>query len=172
MIVTRKKTQRKGGYWWISEDLGLDKTMIYPMVPKNILVSRKAIDSTTKRTLIYTSLDDAISAQSIGERKLAGMTFGVYKFYLPPDEGIPADFSQCPYRETLDGEEIWLYRPWVCEKIADIVVGPEIEKRPWKYGNPSHKSSAVIKTYLGRYLWKEILPEWDKKGKTKKLISL
>ena len=165
----RKEIKRIGGYWWVSEDLGLDMKIIKPGVPKNILTQRQAIDTKTPRTLIYTSLDDAISVQSMGERKLTGMTLGVYKFYLPPDEGITPELRQCPYRDTLDGEEVWLYRPWMCEKIADIKIGPEIEKRPWKYGNPSHAGSAVIKTHLSRYSWAEILPEWDKKGKTKKL---
>lgn len=169
-MIIKRKNRGLLEYWWISEDLGLDGKNINPSIPKNILVSRGVIDSKTKRILLYTSLDDAISVQSLGDRKLEGIIYGVYKVYLRPDDGIVPDISQCPYRDILDGKEIWCYWPVRAEKVADIKIGSESEKRPLRYGNPSHKSAAVLKTYLGRYSWKEILPEWDKKGKTKKLI--
>ena len=55
------------------------------------------------------------------------------------------------------------------EKIADIEVLGVSGERKFRYGLRNQKNAAVQESKLPRYTWKEILPEWDKKGKTKKL---
>lgn len=168
MIVLRKRSRPT--IYWISENLGLDDKTIDPAVPQNFLVSRKIIDHKTPRILLYESVSDAIMSLGIGERKLTGKTFGIYrpKWYKPENilDPIP---ENCPYRDILEKPEHWCLVPMVVEKVADVKVGEVESPKKFKYGLRNQKNAAVLDSSLPKYSWTEILPEWDKRGKTKKL---
>lgn len=167
MILIRKRSKP---LYWLSENLGLDDKTLDPAVPQNFLVQRKVIDYKTPRILLYESVSDAVMVYGIGERKLVGKTLGVYRpKWMKPENILDPTFENCPYRDILDSPEHWCLVPLVMEKVAEIKVGDVDEKRKFKYGLRNQKSSAVLDSPLPKYSWTEILPEWDKKGKTKKL---
>ena len=168
MIILRRKNPKS--LYWLSENLGLSEQPINPAVPQNFLVQRKCIDHKTQRILLYDSLDDAISVFGLGGRDLVGKTLGVYRPRGLRDENtLPTDLSQCPYRDILEGHEYWCLLPLRMEKIADIGVLGVSGERKFRYGLRNQKNAAVQESKLTKYSWKEILPEWDRKGKTKKL---
>ncbi len=165
MIIKRTRD-----VYWLSKDLGLDKKTLDPKVPKNFLVSGGGIDKTTKRIQLYDSLDDAISVYGLGGKNLSGEVLGVYKpKILRPSFRLSPALEDCPYRNTLDRNEYWCLIPIVLEKIADIRIDEKTETRKFRYGGRRQKAASVLSAELSRYSWTEILPEWDKKGKTKKL---
>lgn len=168
MIVLRLR--RSKPLYWLSENLNLENQIIDPVVPQNFLVQRGSVNSKTPRILLYDSLDDAIAVYGIGERKLTGKTLGVYRpRYIKDENRYESEPQDCPYRDTLDGHEYWCLLSLMMEKVADIEIGDVIEVRKFRYGRRNQKNSSVLPSPLPRYSWKEILPEWDKKGKTKKL---
>ena len=167
MIVLRKN---KPSLYWLSENLKLDGKPVDPAVPQNFLTQRGCINNKTPRFLLYDSLDDAISVYGVGEKKLSGLTLGVYRPKgMYKENQLDPDLKDCPYRDILDGHEYWCCIPLVMEKIADIKVAEGKETRKFRYGLRNAKNSSVLSSPLYRYSWSEILPEWDKKGKTKKL---
>jgi hypothetical protein len=167
MILLRKRSKP---LYWLSENLGLSDKTLGPAVPQNFLTQRKIIDWKTPRILLYESVSDAIMVYGVGGRKLTGKTLGVYRpKWNRPENILDPTYENCPYRDTLDEPEHWCLVPMVMEKVADIKVGEIKEKREFKYGLRNQKNSAVSNSPLPKYSWTEILPEWDKKGKTKKL---
>ena len=168
MIVLRKNPKF---YYWLSENLELENHTLEPKVPQNFLVSGKIIDHTTPRILLYDSLPDAISVYGLGKKNLEGLVLGVYRPKVwKRDFRLPSKLENCPYRDTLEGTEFWCCIPIVLEKIADIRIGKKTETRGYRYGGRKYRGASVLSAGLDRYAWEEILPEWDKKGKTRKLL--
>lgn len=156
--------------YWLSLDGSLDTHEIYPAVPQNFLTRGGVIDKKTKRILLYTSLSDAISVLSLGRKNMSGITVSVYRpLNLPKSYRIEPSLSDCPYLLKLSGKEIWSLEPITLSKIADIKIGEKTGEKEFKYGDRTLKHSQTKTEKLGIYEWTEILPEWDKKGKTMKL---
>ena len=166
MIILRKKPN----LFWVSENLDLDKHDIEPGIPQNFLTQRKMIDGKTKRIQLYDSLSDAISVYSLGGKNLDGMTFGVYQpRYIREEYKLSPSLSDCPYSLVLEGKEYWCQIPLEMIKICDIKIGKKEGEKEFRVSDRTRKQSHMMKQKLGIYKWEEILPEWDKKGKTKKL---
>lgn len=156
--------------FWVSENLNLDQKDVSPSVPKNFLTQKGIIDKKIKRILLYDSLDDAISVYSLGGKDLSGITLGVYRpRFLHRDNRIEPGLSNCPYALVLDGKEYWCLLSVEMIKIADIKIGEKIGEKDFGASDRTRKQTHLGKNKLGIYSWSEILPEWDKKGKTMKL---
>lgn len=168
MIVRRKNNP---SLWWISENLDLSGTFIEPAVPQNFMTSRKIIDHKTPRIVLYESLEDAISMYSFsGGKKVVGKILGVYRpRVVRPENRLEPSLSDCPYRDVLEGKEIWCLLPVILEKVADIKVDSVAAEKKFKTGLGNTKASAVDTYKIPQFRWTEVLPEWDIKGKTKKL---
>lgn len=166
MIILRKRPS----LFWISNRTDLDQSEIFPAVPQNFLTQRKIIDSRTKRIQLYDSLDDAISIYSLGGKNLEGMILGVYRpRFLHSDNKLEPNISNCPYSFILRGKEYWSLLPLEMIKICEIKIGKKKGEMEFKASDRTRKQTFVGKNKLPIYDWEEIVPEWDKKGKTKKL---
>lgn len=156
--------------YWISERQDLDTHEISPAVPQNFLTRGGVIDNKTKRILLYSSLPDAISVFSLGRKNMSGMTLSVYRpRFIPEKNKLTPSLSDSPYSLVLDGEEYWCLVELEMIKVADIKIGEKIGEKKFNYGSRILKHSFTRSETLGVYSWAEILPEWDKKGKTMKL---
>ena len=165
MIIKRNKP-----LYWVSENLDLDQKEVSPGIPRNFLVQSKAIDGKTKRIQLFDSLDDAISVYSLGGKNLEGVVLGVYRpRHIREDNKIEPGLSNIPYSETLSGNEYWSLIPLEMIKIADIRIDKKTDDMSFRSGGRSLKAAFIKEGKLGKYSWTEILPGWDKKGKTKKL---
>lgn len=165
MIIKRNKP-----LYWVSENLDLDQKEINPGIPRNFLTQGKSIDGKTKRIQLFDSLDDAISVYSLGGKNLEGVVLGVYRpRHIEEDRKIEPGQSNTPYSEILSGNEYWCLIPLEMIKIADIKIDKKTGDKSFRSGSRSLKTAFVKEGKLGKYTWTEILPEWDKKGKTKKL---
>ena len=157
--------------FWVSDNGDLGEKEINPKIPQNFLVSEKAVDWKTPRILLYSNLTDAISVYGMGGGSLKGKTLSVYRpRFLHPSNRLSPTLSDSPYSLCLEGKEYWCLVPLEMIKVADIKIGKNIDSKSFRYG-----SSRVLKQSFTRtktlpvYEWTEILPEWDKKGKTMKL---
>ena len=168
MIIKR---QKGNSLWWISENLDLNGTFIEPAVPQNFMTSRKIIDHKMPRTVLYESLEDALSMYSCsGGKKVVGKVLGVYRPKVVRLENrLEPSLSDCPYRDVLEGKEIWCLLPVILEKVANIRVDSVAAEKKFKTGLGNTKASAVDTYKIPVFKWTEVLPEWDKKGKTRKL---
>ena len=131
----------------------------------------KGLGDKIKRIALYDSPDDALCVYSIGRGNLKNQTLSIYTpSYLSPENILPADLNFTPYRDKLKGNESWVLLPSLrLIKVCDILVGEKIGTRKFKYGDRVLKKAAVKEGEMTEYEWSEILPEWDKKGKTMKL---
>lgn len=157
--------------FWVSDNGDLGEKEINPKIPQNFLVFEKAIDSKTPRILLYSNLTDAISVYGMGGGSLKGKTLSVYRpRFLHPSNRLSPTLSDSPYSLCLEGKEYWCLVPLEMIKVADIKIGKKIDSKNFRYGGSRvlKQSFTRIKT-LPVYEWTEILPEWDKKGKTMKL---
>jgi len=149
-------------YWLSFTDLG-ENTQITPAERNGILgVGRE------KKIQLFTSIRDGLGVLSIGRGGMSGKVVSVYKPVIPSPDLLlkPANL---PYENLLAGKEYWCLVPLSASKVCDIKVGKEIDARSFKYGGRVLKFSAIIPMKFKIYAWDEILPEWDKKGKTMKL---
>lgn len=157
--------------FWVSDNGDLGEKEINPKIPQNFLVSEKAVDWKTPRILLYSNLTDAISVYGMGGGSLKGKTISVYRpRFLHPSNRLSPTLSDSPYSLCLEGKEYWCLVPLEMIKVADIKIGKKIDSKNFRYGGSRvlKQSFTRIKT-LPVYEWTEILPEWDKKGKTMKL---
>lgn len=167
MIIRRK---RNDPLYFVSEDLSLSGEDIQPGIPRNFLTTLKAIDYKTPRIPLFTSLSDAISVYGMGGKDLKGVVLGVYRpRVLGEDYRIPVALDDCPESVVMEGQEIWSKVPIELTKIADIKIGDIEEIKKFRYGGKSLATKFSRVAEFKKYKWAEILPDWDKKGKTKKL---
>ena len=166
MIIQRKSPP----LYWVSENLGLDQECINPSIPRNFLVQDKAIDWKTRRVQLFDNLSDAISIYGIGKKNLEGAVLGVYRpKFIRKENKLDPGIENSPYSFALSGKEYWCLNPIDVVKIADIRIGKRVEEKSFRYGGKSLMTSFTKKNSLSVYSWEEILPDWDKKGKTRKL---
>lgn len=156
------KNREEEVYWLSFTDLG-ENTQITPAERNGILGQERE-----KKIQLFTSIRDGLGVLSIGRGGMSGKVVSVYKPVIPsPDLLLKPPYL--PYENLLAGKEYWCLVPLSASKVCDIKVGKEIDTRSFKYGGRVLKFSAIIPTKFKIYAWDEILPEWDKKGKTMKL---
>ena len=156
------KNKEEEVYWLSFTDLG-ENTQITPAERNGILGLTRE-----KKIQLFTSIRDGLGVLSIGRGGMSGKVVSVYKPVIPSPDLLlkPANL---PYENLLAGKEYWCLVPLSASKVCDIKVGKEIDARSFKYGGRVLKFSAIIPMKFKIYAWDEILPEWDKKGKTMKL---
>lgn len=131
----------------------------------------RGLEDKTKRIALYNSVDDALCVLSIGRGNLSGQVLSVYSpSYLNSNNILPPDPNLVPYKDKLEGKENWVLLDSLrLIKVCDIMIGEKIGSRKFKYGDRILKKASIKEGEMTKYEWNEVLPEWDKKGKTMKL---
>lgn len=138
-------------------------------VPHTLIA--QALQDKTKRIALYEDISDALCVLSIGRGDLTSTILSVYTpSYLNSQNILPADSRLSPWVHKLEDSERWvLLDSLQMTKVCDIRVLGKLGIRKFKYGDRVLKKSSMKDYEMTEYSWEEVVPEWDKKGKTMKL---
>ena len=138
-------------------------------VPHTLIA--RALQDKTKRIAMYEDISDALCVLSIGRGDLMGTILSVYTpSYLNSQNILPADSRLSPWVHKLRDSEKWvLLDSLQMTKVCNIRVLGKLGIRKFKYGDRVLKKSSIKDYEMTEYSWEEVVPEWDKKGKTMKL---
>lgn len=155
-MIIKRKIVKASDLYFLSSLPSLDKEILHPRIPNNMLVNNKFEDWKTPRICLYPSVDKALTALS---QNLSGKTLYVYQpVGIFRDSLVKPDISQVP--DSIITDEYWYLRDLRVKFIAEIRVEGLIDNNLIYHYGPR---STIGK--LSTWNWKEILKPWEKKGK-------
>lgn len=135
--------------YFISTDPNLEKTIINPTIPSDILTKSKSINYKTPRIKLYRDIDSAISGNMLG-LNLEGLNLFVYKASSIRSESLigPINITEIPYASVL--EEWWSLANCKMKLLGEIRIGSKKEILTYKYGPRQTKAN------IYKWNWTEI----------------